>query len=88
MEITLDIPKYDRSSGLLLNWVDDHRIEVKIDNGEVVIFANRAGLESLANHIMTLAQSEVPNGRHFHLSGSAGLEETSVDLVLGKTDFA
>jgi len=88
MEITLDIPKYDRASGVLGNWVDDHRIEVRIDNGEVVIFANRAGLESLANHIMALAQREVPNGHHFHFSSSYGLEKNSVDLVLGKTDFA
>ncbi|MDI1242860.1 MAG: hypothetical protein PSX80_13170 [bacterium] len=88
MEITLDVSEYNQSTGLPDKWIDGHRIEVKIDGGEVIIVANKAGLESLASHILALAQPTVPNDYHLHFSVSYGLDESSVDLILGKTDFA
>lgn len=48
----IDIPKYDRGSGLQLCWSDDFTIKVTSENDEVVISANREGLISLANHLL------------------------------------
>lgn len=59
-------------------------IEVKYENETVVISANKAGLFSLANHLLNLAQEEIPVGYHLHLDESNSLEEGSVDLIIQK----
>ena len=47
-----------------VEWVDGFEIKVVAENGEIVIFANREGLLSLAKQLMTLADG-VP-GDHIH----------------------
>ena len=47
------------------NWVEGYTISVRSDGDEVLISANREGLLSLANHLITLAQQ--PGCGHFHL---------------------
>ena len=62
-------------------WEPGFEIHVSVDDhGAVLVSANRAGLVSLANHLMALAQ-ERPGG-HFHLDEHNALEEGSVELVV------
>ena len=83
-EIILEIPTYSRDEGLRLNWEDDSTVEVKIEGKEVLLFANRKGLISLANLLLNLSQDEVPSGEHIHLTDYAELENGSNDLIVGK----
>ena len=65
-------------------WVEGYEIDVKTENGKVLISANREGLLSLASHLITLAQKE---GRdHFHLDEYNGLEEGSAELIVEKAE--
>ena len=41
-----------------LKWVDGFEINVRIENGAVVISANREGLLSLADHLKSLAEEQ------------------------------
>ena len=65
-----------------LKWEDDYTITVKIQYGAAVISANKAGLLSLANHLIALAE-EAP-GCHIHLDEYNGLEDDSSELILEK----
>ncbi len=56
----IDVPKYDRNIGLQLCWHPGYSIKVSSDNSEVTISANREGLLSMANHLLNLAQADVP----------------------------
>ena len=63
-------------------WIDGFEIKVQEKDGEVVISANREGLLSLANQLITLAQQE---GReHFHLDEHNSLEAGSAELIIEK----
>lgn len=81
MERTVKIGRYD-DSGLHLEWSQGFEISVTESQGEVVIRANEAGLISLAQHLLTLADHAVPAGSHIHMDASRELEEESLDLVL------
>ena len=48
------------------NWIDGFSVKVTVQNGAVVVLANREGLLSLANHLTALAADDAP-GAHFHL---------------------
>ena len=63
-----------------VEWVDGFEIKVVAENGEIVIFANREGLLSLAKQLMTLADG-VP-GDHIHYDEQNSLEEGSVELII------
>lgn len=63
-----------------VEWVDGFEIKVVAKNGEIVIFANREGLLSLAKQLMTLADG-VP-GDHIHYDEQNSLEEGSVELII------
>jgi hypothetical protein len=84
MQITLDIPDYDDKKGLPSKWVGDFQIETSVDNNQIVIWANRDGLLSLANDLLILAQDNVPGGHHHHYEPEYGLTENSISLVIGK----
>ena len=50
-----------------------------------VISANREGLISLANHLLNLAQTDVPCGTHIHLDGrNNSLEDGSQSIIIEK----
>ena len=74
----IDIPKYDRGSGLQLCWSDDFTIKVTSENDEVVISANREG------HLLNLAQTDVPCGTHIHLDENNSLEDGSQSIIIEK----
>lgn len=84
MEFRITLPDYNPSNGLLNVWERGFTISVCVFDDSVVISANKAGLVSLANHMLTLAQDEVPLGCHFHLDSYNSLEVGSTELILEK----
>ncbi|MFB7332395.1 hypothetical protein FNH09_11785 [Streptomyces adustus] len=70
----------------VFTWEEGARIEVRNLGSEIVIEANAAGLKTLAGHLFTLAQDDVPDGAHLHLEENNGLEDGSVGLVLERCD--
>ncbi len=83
-EFKLFVPKYNPKEGISLNWDDEAEIEVRIEDKEVLLFANKEGLISLANLLLNLSQIEIPSGRHIHLDSYDSLEEGSNGLIIGK----
>ncbi len=69
---------------MTFKWVNGFRLEVKIEDGAAVVSANREGLLSLANHLLSLAE-ETP-GSHFHLDEDNALEEGSAELIIGRIE--
>jgi hypothetical protein len=67
-------------------WADDARVVVRDLGGEIVVEANAAGLRTLADHLMTLAENGTPDGAHLHLEEGHGLAEGSVPLILERCD--
>ena len=65
-------------------WNDDFFIETKITDNSLTIKANKSGLLSLARHIQSLAQDEVPNHYHFHLDESNAFEDGSAEIIIEK----
>lgn len=80
----IDIPEYNKNTGLQLCWGDGYMIKVASEKKEVVISANREGLISMANHLLNLAQVDVPCGTHIHLDEYNALEDGSIDLIIEK----
>ncbi|MEY9889903.1 hypothetical protein ABIA35_000058 [Catenulispora sp. MAP12-49] len=78
----VEVPDYEPGGPLRFAWAEGFRIEVDASAGEVVVRANSAGLVSLAQHCLTLAQAAVPAGSHLHLTDSVELEPGSGDLII------
>jgi|WetSurMetagenome_2_1015567.scaffolds.fasta_scaffold918529_2 hypothetical protein len=78
----IQIKDYDPNKGIQLSWEYGHSIECKKINSTFIIKANEAGLISLANHLLTLAQPGIPSGYHLHLDDSNGLEDSSCELII------
>lgn len=66
-----------------IQWISGFEIRTGIDNGTIMIRANREGLLSLANQLITLAE-EIP-GSHIHYDENNSLEEGSAELIIEKT---
>ena len=63
-------------------WEDGFTIATRIDaDGAIVITANAAGLRSLSNHFMALANEESTHS-HFHLDEYNSFEDNSVELIV------
>lgn len=84
MKITLEIPEYQPQTGIKYKWEDGFDIGVTVENGVVHLVANSAGLISLANQLLILAQKDVPSGIHMHLDEFNSLDEGSSQLILEK----
>lgn len=82
MKKTIDIPEYNPEKGISLNWTEGFEIKVDTDGSQVHISGNPAGLASLANHLMNLAQPSVPAGTHIHLDAYDSLEDNSAELII------
>ena len=67
-----------------LKWIDGFVINVKIQERDVVLSANREGLLSLANHLVALSECE--SGCHLHLDKYNSLEDDSAELIIEKID--
>lgn len=83
-KIEVEVPKYNIETGFQYNWKDGFQIEVTEINGVVKITANKAGLISLANHLLNLAQDGVPSNYHLHFDEYNSLEYNSVELIIEK----
>ncbi len=86
MKVTLDINQYDINKGLYLCWENNFKIIIEAKDNEVILSANREGLVSLANHLVNLAQSDVPVGTHIHLDEYNSLEEGSKEIIIQKVE--
>lgn len=84
MKTEIDVPTYSEE-GLPFVWEAAYTIKAQIQGNRVIIQADTGGLISIARHLLTLAQSTVPSGYHFHLDDSNGLEDGSCELVIEKT---
>jgi hypothetical protein len=84
MIITIEVPEYATETGVQWRWREGFTVAARIDDGAVVIAANREGLISLAGHLLGLAQAGVPAGYHLHLDEYNALEEGSVELIIEK----
>ena len=66
-------------------WENGFTIATRLEeDGAVVVSANAAGLRSLANHFLALADDD-SKGAHFHLDEFNALEDHSVELIVEKT---
>ncbi len=63
-----------------VEWVDGFEIKTVVQNGEIVISANREGMLSLAKQLMALADG-VP-GDHIHYDDQSSLEERSAEMMI------
>ena len=84
MERTVEIGSYAPESGLALKWLSGYALEVRVHGTEVTLRGNAAGLRSLAQHLLTLAEETVPDGVHVHLEPGLELEDLSESLVLDR----
>jgi hypothetical protein len=82
MKIEIDVTDYSAEHGPTMEWEAEHKIETYVEDGVMRIVANRDGLVSLARLLLTLAQSQVPTGSHWHLDESNSLEDGSVELII------
>jgi hypothetical protein len=84
MKTEIDVPSYDPVRGLQIRWEPGFTILTQVENGTVLIQANRAGLVSLARHLLMLAQAQVPSGHHVHYDDMNSLEEGSCQMIIMK----
>lgn len=84
MKKEIEFIGYDKSDGLRLIWDKDFSLAVAADGNEVIISANKAGLISLARHLITLAQDDVSDGSHLHFDEYNSLDAGSSDLIIQK----
>jgi len=81
MEQVIVVPDHHPEKGLHFLWDEGYEIAVSVSRSEVVIKGNRAGLTSLARHLLTLAQENARYGHHVHLTADQEIE-SEVDLIL------
>lgn len=84
MKINIDIPDYSPERGLVYKWENGFEIKSVTNNEVIIITANKAGLISLANHLLNLAQDNVPASHHLHFDEHNSLEEGSNELIIQK----
>ena len=65
-----------------IKWKDDFEIRFRINDGTAVISANRDGLLSLAEQLVTLAEED--SGSHIHYDEYNSLEDGSDELIIEK----
>lgn len=84
MKLEIEIEEYSQEKGLQLKWESGFSIHVQNEDKAVVITGNKAGLISLARHLLTLAQDKVLEGAHIHFDEYNALEDHSLDLIIQK----
>lgn len=84
MEIKLEIPEYSPDSGITFKWEPNSSIKIKFEDGKVILMANTEGLISFANHLLNLAQANIPSGYHVHFDQYNSLEDDSIEIIIEK----
>lgn len=67
MHITLELPDYTPETGLRTQWQDGFSIATSGTADCFILKANKAGLISLAMHLLTLAQDGCASGLSYSL---------------------
>ena len=83
-KVTIEVPGYSRERGRRMEWDSDTEIKTRLEGGGMVLIANERGLVSLARLFLTLANSEIPSGNHWHLDDLNCFEDGSVELIVEK----
>lgn len=84
MKKEIEVIEYSSETGVQIKWEDGFTIKTRIDGNVIVIEADSAGLISIAQHLLTLAQPAVPKGYHFHYDDINSLEENSCEIIFEK----
>ena len=82
--VIIKIPKYHPKDGLTLSWDPGFVINIKQEDGVVILQANNAGLRSLAKHLISISNEDVPEYVHIHFDDSNSLELGSQELIIEK----
>lgn len=82
----IEFYEYKPEKGIRYSWEEGFEIKCLIEDDTVSILANKEGLLSLANHLVTLAQDTVPAGDHMHFDEYNSLEAGSKEIVICKTE--
>lgn len=82
MEFRFEPPPYHATHGLQGVHCGDGQVFVKVLGDTVVFLADRRGLLDLAKDLITLAQTGIPDGFHFHYDAGGELLSGSKHLVL------
>ena len=83
--LILDIEKFVDKYLKILEELNQ-KIDKEKNKENIVISANKEGLLSLANHLVNLAQYDIPVGSHIHLDQYNSLEKGSNDVIFQKTE--
>jgi hypothetical protein len=82
--VVVQVIPYHPSRGLISDWDDGTLLHIEFLESPpktVLISGNRAGLTSLARHLLTLAQSDTPGGSHLDFDDYCGwFEEGSLGV--------
>jgi hypothetical protein len=83
---SVEVGTYDAAEGLHLVWTPHFLVEVIAGPREVTVKANRAGLRTLASHLLALAGEDVPPGVHIHLEPGLELEPGSSPMIFDRIE--
>ncbi len=82
-KVEIEIHAYNPKTGIQIEWENSFTILVQRDDtNTMVIKANKGGLISLAQHLLTLSQDEVPIGSHLHYDELNSLEDGSCAIII------
>jgi hypothetical protein len=82
MRVEMTYPDWSPESGLRIEWEPQAEIGVAVQEGEVVLRANRDGLVTLARLLLSLTQDGLFDGYHVHLDSDGALDEGSAPLII------
>ncbi|TCL53498.1 hypothetical protein EDC14_10832 [Hydrogenispora ethanolica] len=82
MKIVIEIAQYSPNNGIAIEWLDGSIVESKIVGNTMLLKANKEGLTSLAQSLLTLAQEGVEPGNHIHFDEFNLLQDGSSELVI------
>lgn len=83
---SVEVGTFDPATGLGLVWAPNFLMEVVASPHDITIKANRAGLRTLAAHMLALAGDDVPAGVHIHMEPGLELEAGSQPLILDRIE--
>lgn len=82
MEFRYSPRQYTPTAGVALDYHGCPKIKVTLGHNDVILWANKDGLVTLAMHMLALAQPDVPFGCHNHYDRGVVLEDDSENLII------
>jgi hypothetical protein len=87
MKVDIEIPVYSRRNGIQTGWDPGYVLRTHVNkSGQILIEGNAPGLISLARHLLSLAQVDVPPFLDIHYDDLTELQSGSNDLVIQKIE--